>query len=66
MITNKTQLTTKTKSSEHIYQLDPNTPLEEVVEALSTFRSYAYGRLKELQEQAKAAQDAAEAAPKVE
>lgn len=54
MLSNKTQLTTKTKTSEHTYQCDPATPIDEVVEALSELRSYAYGRMKELQEQQKA------------
>jgi hypothetical protein len=67
MLTNRTQLATKTKSSEHVYQCDPQTPLEEVCEALSTMKSYAYGRLKEMQEQAKTNQEAVqESVPKAE
>ncbi len=51
MLTTKVQLETNTKNSQHVYQCAPNTPTEEVIEALSNLRTFAFGRLKEQQEQ---------------
>jgi len=61
MLTNKVQLETKTSTSDHTYLCATNTPLTEVYEALTQFRTYVYGRLKEMEEQQKDAQTKAEA-----
>jgi hypothetical protein len=58
MISQKTQMKVDTKSGSHWYQCDPLSPVEEVIEALTTFRTYAIGILKERQEQQKAAAEA--------
>lgn len=50
MISQKTQLTTSVGGREHAYQCDPGCALPEVLEALNTFRSYIYGRIKEAEE----------------
>lgn len=64
MLTNKTQLETTTAGGAHVYQCAPNTPLQEVYEALGHFRTYVYGRLKELEEQQKAPVEAPTEQPK--
>ena len=64
MLTNKVQLETKTATSDHIYLCANNTPLAEVYEALTQFRTYVYGRMKEIEEQQKAAAEASAEQPK--
>lgn len=53
MISQKTQLETKVKDQDHTYHCPVNATLVECLEALNTFRSYIYGRLKEYEEQSK-------------
>jgi len=53
MISQKTQLQTKVQGKDHHYQCEPNASLPECFEALSIFRSYILGRIKEAEELAK-------------
>jgi len=53
MISQKTQLQIEVQGKNHLYQCEPNCSLQEVLEALSVFRSYIYGRMKEDEEQKK-------------
>lgn len=64
MLTTKAQLETKTASGDHIYLCGSNTPLPEVYEALTQLRTYVYGRMKEVEEQQKAAADSPAEQPK--
>lgn len=50
MISQKTQLETKVKDQDHTYYCPSTATLLECYEALNTFRSYVYGRLKEHEE----------------
>lgn len=51
MLKQKAQLETSIGNNLHVYQCENNTSLKEVYEALSVFRSYIYGRMKEAEEQ---------------
>lgn len=64
MLTNKVQLETKTANSDHTYICANNAPLQEVYEALTQFRTYVYGRMKEVEEQQKATAEASAEQPK--
>ena len=55
MITTKAQLQAEKASGSHLYFCSNNAPLAEVYEALTEFRTYVYGRMKEIEEQQKAA-----------
>lgn len=54
MLTTKAQLQSQKTSGEHAYYCPYNAPLPEVYEALTEFRTYVYGRIKEIEEQQKA------------
>jgi hypothetical protein len=58
MISQKSQLETKINDKDHTFQCHSNAPLMECLQALDIFRSYIYGRIKEVEEQAKAQAEA--------
>lgn len=64
MIKTKAHLETTTASGEHAYFCGTNTPVTEVIEALKTFLTHAYGILKQQEEQAQ--QKAQDVEPKSE
>lgn len=57
MLKTKAHLETKTAASDHVYNCASNTPITEVIEALQAFLTYAYGILKQQQDQQKAQDD---------
>lgn len=57
MISQKTQLETKVNEKPFIFQCEPNASLTECFEAISIFRSYIIGRIKEADEQNQTADD---------
>ncbi len=57
MLTTKAQMQTEKASGNHIYLCSNNAPLPEVYEALTEFRTYVFGRMKEIEEQQKAVCD---------
>lgn len=58
MISQRTQLETKVNEKTHMYQCDPLASLQDVLQALNTFRSYIVGRIKESEDQQKPSEDA--------
>ncbi len=63
MLKNTVTMETEVNSHKFSFHCESNTPLTEVYEALNQFRSYVYGRLKELEEQQKAAAEASAEQP---
>ena len=63
MLTIKAQMQTEKASGNHVYLCSNNAPLPEVYEALTEFRTYVFGRMKEIEEQQKAASDNAAEKP---
>lgn len=57
MISQKTQLSVIVNEKEQTYQCHPQSPLPDVLAGLDQLRSYVYGRIKEAEEAAKAAQE---------
>lgn len=53
MISQKTQLEVKVKDKNHTYDFPPNATLLECLEALNTFSSYIFGRIKDVEEQSR-------------
>lgn len=51
MLKTKAHLETTTATSDHAYFCATNTPVTEVIEALKTFLTHAYGILKQQEEQ---------------
>jgi hypothetical protein len=58
MLSQKTQIETKIADKDHTYQCPNDSSLIACLEALNTFRSYIYGRIKENEEIAKAQAEA--------
>jgi hypothetical protein len=58
MISTKAQMKTEKSTGDHVYLCSNSAPLQEVYEALTEFRTYVYGRMKEAEEQQKAAAEA--------
>ncbi len=58
MISTKAQMQSTKVTGEHTYICPHLAPLHEVYEALTEFRTYVYGRMKEAEDQQKAAAEA--------